>query len=417
VNWTDVRQISAAKLFTKYETENRDEIRKKRCQSVTKETFLLSRFPIIHPIEHKINIYPHKLSFSNSDTTPQQDSPIQNNSNTMSSIITRNSLSKYVTERTKWISRLLLSLFLCLIISPFYRFLITLFTGAATATAFYAALSCRWFVLVDHDAAAFDFLPNDEAIQSIGLFGYLSQEDASVCIPYDPVFLGNGGSGWRLTTQLFAVFGPIVAFFALLANICDKRRWTGMLLWSAGGLQTGAMLASMSFKSGSRSFAWAPWMIGAYINALSIAFFYLSWTIVTFDFHCCCQRAGPAEKEAPAEDTGSEESLSFPSSSSDGLPREMMMMTTMSMDDEFEDIELCDDDVKEHKLTAEELLGTNDPIIFMAVAQGAMAIREFAINKKEEITMAIRDFGKKDKEEGPKDDASSTEKRTGFHDE
>jgi hypothetical protein len=164
----------------------------------------------------------------------------------------------------------------------------------------------------------------------------------------------------------------------------------------------------MSFNGGSsQRLAWAPWMIGAYINALSVAFFYVSWTIVTFDFHCCCKKERPTEKEAPDTGSSEESSRSYPSSSNNGLPRAKKMMM---MDDEFEDVELCDN-VKEHKLlTAEELLGTNDPIIFKAVAQGAMAIREFAINKKEELAMAIRDFGKKDKEEGPKDDAScSTE--------
>jgi hypothetical protein len=143
----------------------------------------------------------------------------------------------------------------------------------------------------------------------------------------------------------------------------------------AAGVQAAGTLSSMlSFRDSG----WAPWLVASYINALSPVLLFLSCLIVTFGY----ESGQPAEKEEP--DTGSGESSSDPSH---------CLSQEISVDDhEFEDVELDDDkeqdvelgdDDEEQKMTAEELLGTNDPIIFQAVAQGAMAIREFAVAKQE----------------------------------
>jgi hypothetical protein len=214
---------------------------------------------------------------------------------------------------------------------------------------------------LDHDAADWDFLPKEDGIRSIGIFSYQPQNQA-VCIRYNPVFLGQG---WMFATQFFAVLGPVIAFFALLANYSDKKFTTGCLMWLAAGVQAASALASMSWSGGR---FWAPWLSGANTNAATVVLFLLSWMVVSFGF-----RRQTNEEEEPIDEKGA---------SLDETHGSLHEIPTDDEEGEFQDVELGDEDAKEHKITAEELLGTNDPIIFRAVAQGAKAILEFAKDKK-----------------------------------
>jgi hypothetical protein len=219
---------------------------------------------------------------------------------------------------------------------------------------------------LDHDAADWDFLPKEDGIRSIGIFSYQPQDQA-VCIGYNPIFLGQG---WMFATQLFAVLGPFIALFALLANCSDKKFITGCLMWLAAGVQAASALVSMSFSGGR---FWAPWLSGANTNAATVVLFLLSWMVVTFGF----QSQTTDEEEEPTYEKGGE-------SLDDTHSRSLHEIPSDDEEGEFQDVEFGDedDDAKEHKITAEELLGTNDPIIFRAVAQGAKAILEFAKDKK-----------------------------------
>lgn len=252
-----------------------------------------------------------------------------------------------------------------LIIPPLFpsRCLVTLLAGSGIVTATIAIRSCRWFEL-DHDAADWDFLPKEDGIRSIGIFSYQPQ-DQEACIHYNPIFLGKG---WMFATQFFAVLGPVIAFFALLANYSDKKFTTGCLMWLAAGVQAASALASMSWSGGR---LWAPWLSGANANAAAGVLFLLSWMVVTFGF----QSQTDYEEDEPSHEKGA----SLDETRSRSLPE----ILTDDEEGEFQDVEFGDDeDAKEHKITAEELLGTNDPIIFRAVAQGAKAILEFAKDKK-----------------------------------
>ena len=255
----------------------------------------------------------------------------------------------------------------------------------------FSSVTCRWFVLVSPESATshWDFLPTEateaRSEMNIGLYKY-EQFDTESCVPYSRSLLWRGPDGiysWMFTSQLCVVLGPIVAFLAVITLLFGKmcclftsrqQRWMACcLLLLAAGLQWACMVASIAWCG---SFWDCAWLAGANMNVSAAFFFTLAWALAI----CCFDYRNNA---VDSEDRGGlslddDDDLKKGDDCSIGTYEGEIII------DEMEDVELGTPALpvkRKGSLLARELLGTNDPIIFSAVAQGAMAIREFAQNQ------------------------------------
>ncbi|KAG7349280.1 hypothetical protein IV203_011877 [Nitzschia inconspicua] len=171
------------------------------------------------------------------------------------------------------------------------KLVITMFVTFGLFCAFYATLSCRWFVFTPADVARNDwsFLPlNNTDVSSIGLFRYqIGGDDASdfedprhgQCAQYNPLFLGNDYS-WLFTAQICLVLGPVMAVVAwIFAMIGVNKNPTSFFLLVATGVQASAVVASMSWCD---EFFDCPWLLGSLANVVASCLFFLGWLLAMF---------------------------------------------------------------------------------------------------------------------------------------
>ena len=287
------------------------------------------------------------------------------------------------------------------------RYLITVLAGSGIISAVYANLSCRWFLWNPSMADAWDFLPkttttiDNENVHgvTIGLFRYRptmeeqQQHDSGViCLPYTRFFVGSDYP-WLSTAQVFTLLGPILACLGL-ASVWMKRYHNneknnnnennnnsntvsssssygvagGFLLFATGS-QAAGTVASTSWCGGR--FWDCPWLVGAHANVLAAIFFQAAWMVAICG---CCFRAAAAASSSAHHDNNSS---NHPKDNENSLA-EGTNSTENNLP--FDEIELGPPPFSPPKppqaLTAEELLGTNDPIIFRAVSQGVRVIRD-----------------------------------------
>jgi hypothetical protein len=172
------------------------------------------------------------------------------------------------------------------------------------------------------------------------------------------------------TAQLCVVIGPILAFVAwLLAMIGVNKYPTGFFLLMATGVQASSIVSSMSL---CQEFWDCPWLLGSLSNIVATCLFFLCWILSV---------CGLLKERSPKHrDFEREGAVDHPS----------IVMTASRADSKFEDgsfltssLEKEDDHVaKEQKQSAEDLLGTNDPIILRAVSQSAKVVRDLTSKLK-----------------------------------
>jgi hypothetical protein len=238
---------------------------------------------------------------------------------------------------------------------------VTFFCAAGITCAIYAVTSCRWFALTSKNNG-WDFVDAD-VTENVGLFRFEDGE-SSECIRYDSLFFGCDGHPWLFTAQLCVLLGPLVGLMAALANCCHGHTCTtACILLFAAGLQGATVVASAEPCNG---FWNCPWLGGAQANFAATGLFLVGWIVVICGYRSdsITTRRENNNNEEPA---GSTKEASFAD-------------TDSGFDDDLEDVELGELELEQRKgaMTAEELLGTNDPIIHRAVAQKAKAVREFA---------------------------------------
>ena len=151
---------------------------------------------------------------------------------------------------------------------------------------------------------------------------------------------------------------------ASLADCCHGHTCTAAFIsLFTAGLQVAAVVASAESCNG---FWNCPWLGGAQANFAATGLFLVGWIVVICGYRSdsITTRRENNNNEEPA---GSTKEASFADIDS-------------GFDGDLEDVELGELELEQRKgaMTAEELLGTNDPIIHRAVAQKAKAVREFA---------------------------------------
>lgn len=265
-------------------------------------------------------------------------------------------------------------------------------------------------------AARWDFLslPNHDGdttslnSTNIGLFRYESilKDNTSTCVLYSRLFVGRDYP-WLQTAQLCCIFGPLLGLFAMLTtwflNKHPARSFvSGSLLLLAAGVQSASVVASTSYCQASSGGFWdCPWLMGAHANILAAVLFFLGW-LVAIGGICkkkkkkrtnTCFTTSTRLFTDNKSTTDTQSRNSSEAGSLRGLdvvveepqPQELPHGLPQGDDDDLQDVELDasnNNNVKEEqkteepkKITAEELLGTNDAIVFRAVSQGAQVIR------------------------------------------
>lgn len=308
------------------------------------------------------------------------------------------------------------------------------------ACGVYSTLSCEWFAWTPLDESnawgvfAIDSTANQA--ESVGLFRYFflgagGEEDETnkdenfnnriqttfSCQLYADdnnnknndwlLLISRKTDPWMFTAQLCWVIATVLAVLSTLATIppaccsfgfcsCFSRYFCccckatngrasccaacGWLL--ASGLQAASCLAATAL-CGGYDFWECPWLQGAHASAGAAWFYLLCWLLtvcgyrfvettnkknedhrhhhrrrVTINNHHYHHHHGRQEDD---HDLDLELAAAAPAA-----------VVNDSKDDES-------NNTKDHKMSAEELLGTNDPIIHRAVGQRAETIREFAV--------------------------------------
>jgi hypothetical protein len=264
---------------------------------------------------------------------------------------------------------------------------ITLFCAFGIFFSIFATLSCRWFVFNHDDESVqdWDFIPHKNNTISIGLFRYQAtdinfNDEAEEpflttsnirCSQFDPLFLGRDYD-MMFAAQICIILGPILAFVAwLLAMIGVNKHPTGFFLLLATGVQAASVVASMSWCD---EFWDCPWLLGSLSNIVATCLFFLGWLLSV----CGLVKETP-QKQDLVQDTDDEED--HPS----------VIVTRSQVDSRLEegssfssyDLEKPEAEEKEVKQSAEDLLGTNDPIILRAVSQSAKVVRDLTAKLKQ----------------------------------
>jgi hypothetical protein len=240
---------------------------------------------------------------------------------------------------------------------------VTFFCAAGIACALYAVTSCRWFALTSKNNG-WDFVDADKT-ENVGLFRF-EDDESTDCIRYDSLFFGRDDQPWLFTAQLCVLLGPLVGLMAALANCCHGHTCTtACILLFAAGLQGATVVASAAPCNG---FWNCPWLGGAQANFAATGLFLVGWIVVI-----CGYRSDSITIRRENHNNNEEPAATKEASFAD---------TDSGFDDDSEDVELGELELefeqRKGAMTAEELLGTNDPIIHRAVAQKAKAVREFA---------------------------------------
>jgi len=288
------------------------------------------------------------------------------------------------------------------------RFSNTLLICLAICLNVWSWTQCRWYEL---QGEGWDFVEHLEDTSQVGVFrSYAVVDGHGQCYPYASEFISRRDyDSWLLTSQICARLAPLLGVLALGATVAKSVHW------NSGNCVTGTLLllaCSLTAATGVASTAWCqssfwtcPWKMGAYVNGFSGCVYLLAWIVAV-----CCYRRFPetyhervdehptsvvvkkdsgtaAATEAPVSSTSTVGMTVHSAEDEPNRPvpqdndEESGVTNDQDLDGEMHDIELGEDVIpppKPQSITAEELLGTNDPIIFSAVAQGAMAIREYA---------------------------------------
>lgn len=259
----------------------------------------------------------------------------------------------------------------------FIKSVISLFVGVGIFFGTFATASCRWFVFDNDglDEGAFPFLPDTNSTVSVGLFRYQSRigglnnepllsANTVLCTQYDPLF--QRGDTWMFMAQLCVILGPILAFVAwLLAMIAVNKHPTSFFLLLATGVQAASVISAMSLCN---EFWDCPWLLGSLTDVVATTLFFLSWLLSM----CGLVREQP-EEEYPDIDS------QFKSHLSGDHPSIIDTTDQESQTGKFtsDSLSYVEEPPKgEDKQSAEDLLGTNDPIIMRAMSQSARVARD-----------------------------------------
>ena len=272
---------------------------------------------------------------------------------------------------------------------------ITFLAGLGIFFCIYGSLSCRWFVSTQDEATLeeWDFLPSDKVVPTIGLFRYQvaggsdttqgepfapSSENIQ-CQQYTPLFLGSDYS-WIYTTQICVVLGPIMTIVAwIFAILGVNKNPTAFFMLLATGLQAASVVASMGWCD---EFWNCPWLAGSLANIAAASLFFLSWLLAMFGLK--------TEEQCSEKDGDSTNSNFYSTTAKGGVSQVEESVLSYGFSNGHEEEESDDENeeydeeevkeriiyIKSDKRTAEELLGTDDPIIHRAVYQNARVNRD-----------------------------------------
>jgi hypothetical protein len=256
----------------------------------------------------------------------------------------------------------------------------------------YAMLSCRWFVFDEDgiDADVFDFLGDVNSTISVGLFRYQpladDDDDSSssstvTCDQFDPLFLP--GNTWMIMAQVCVILGLILAFVAWVLAMMDVNKHpTTFFLLVATGVQASSVISSMSLCD---EFWDCPWLLGSLADVIATILFFVSWLIATFSL----VRKPDADDDNDDDDDGDDSQFDKSRDTDDDEDEDdHPSVIVMTGDEESQNNKLTvyydRPPSSDGKLTAEELLGTNDPIIMNAVRINARVARDMVRKVKAE---------------------------------
>jgi hypothetical protein len=151
--------------------------------------------------------------------------------------------------------------------------------------------------------------------------------------------------------------GPVFATVAwILAMIGVNKNPTAFFLLLATGVQAASVVASMSWCT---EFWDCPWLFGSLSNVAAACLFFLSWLLAM-----CCLAKEQRKKENDTDDDEEEHHSTIAYGSASQAEDSSIFFAEE------------EDDLREDKQSAEDLLGTDDPIILRTVAQSALVARD-----------------------------------------
>eukprot|EP00934_Nitzschia_sp_Nitz4_P006059 Nitzschia sp. Nitz4//scaffold373_size14178//2050//3151//NITZ4_008952-RA/size14178-augustus-gene-0.29-mRNA-1//-1//CDS//3329549601//6049//frame0 len=257
----------------------------------------------------------------------------------------------------------------------------------------YATGSCQWY---DYEWNGFDNATIHSTLWSdipdrVGLFRYQPMDSPGTCESYrgTSIFVSRQDDPWVLTAQLCLLFSAVIASLSIL-SFCMDRRFLAACGWLlATGLQTATTLASTSMCSTSNFWA-CPWLQGAHANTGAAICFLFCWVLTllgsirqaaTFMEGTVMEGGTVSHPSDLVEGEGISTSHEhhhhyYHREGEDNLPVDNSeegdaSSTEQKYQDELDIVEAG------RKVTAEELLGTSDPIIHRAIGMQADVIREF----------------------------------------
>ena len=309
-----------------------------------------------------------------------------------------------------WSSFHLFTIVLCFGFSPFTSWCIVVLGFCGLACGIYSALSCEWYAWTPlNETTAWGVFAVDEAANqapSVGLFRYYFNKNKNAlttkkmfapfsCRSYSKVgghvwlLIPRSTDHWMFTAQLSWLIATVLAALSTASILCRccscfYRCWpcrccrqppevqgkvscvTACGWLFASGLQAASCLAATALCGGN-DFWECPWLQGALASAGSAWFYLLCWLLSMCGYRLIHSRHSLVAINHRLRDRR----------------RRRRRLEPDVEDEKQEDA----DDVEaptagsrqQYKMTAEELLGTNDPVIHRAVGQKAFAIREFAI--------------------------------------
>lgn len=254
--------------------------------------------------------------------------------------------------------------------------IVTCFVGTGMFFALYATLSCRWFVVnvTLSGVEKWQSLPldgnNGTATASIGIFRYhesLNISDGSFfssdingqCVQYDPLFSDDK---WKLTAQVCVILGPVLALVAFIVAMIDVNRNAFLsFILAATFVQSVSVIASMSMCD---RYSNCPWLMGTLTNIFAACSFLVSFLIAI---------CGLVPK---TEDRPTKVVQDVEAQENDSLPEEdRVSSTSLGFPAPF-DTETDRKEQKDKTESAEDLLGTDDPIIHKAVRANALVVKQ-----------------------------------------
>lgn len=263
---------------------------------------------------------------------------------------------------------------------------------SALCCSIFSTLSCQWFAwtpLEDGSAwGVFDLDSDANQATSVGLFRYhpagLVDDRGFQCRLYfvsgkSALLVSRDTDPWMFTAQLCWLLATLLACIASLSTAtllcrplalrspcCTKSGW---LL--ASGLQASSCVAASSL-CGGYDFWSCPWLQGAHASAAAGWFYLLCWLL-----SLCGYRWPSAQDLVPIAQQQYHGHNKIPDCHSSQDDERRAGRSIVSEHDV--EAQQDDDSSETPPETAEELLGTNDPVIHQAVRDKAAAVREFAV--------------------------------------